>query len=174
MSILKLLVDFPNYSARKIRKLAKQLAFVEQVAKHADEPAVAKGIAEDLMELSLLKAAQEHQLNDDLQVTQAPVKVLDRVMEPGEKLMTERICVVSLKEARRALNELREYARINSDITANTEGFEAIMARCHGILNGSSFATDRSWIDARTSPQADLPLEKTNENRNSDTSSPSD
>ena len=65
MSIMQLLVDFPNYSARKIRRLAKQIAMVEEAEKHVTEPGVAKGIVSDLLEFNLQQARTEARMNDD-------------------------------------------------------------------------------------------------------------
>jgi hypothetical protein len=57
MSLQRLLSDFPNYSARKVRRLAKQLALLEKL----DHPE-AKGIASDLMEFNLQSAQLEERL----------------------------------------------------------------------------------------------------------------
>jgi hypothetical protein len=89
MSIVTLLVDFPNYSARKVRRLAKQVAFVEQVAEHADEPSVAKGIAADLMEYNLLQARTESTLNDDVPQNMEVVDALRSEPAHGLPLLTQ-------------------------------------------------------------------------------------
>jgi hypothetical protein len=157
MSIVALLVDFPNYSARKVRRLAQQLAYL------TGGTALQKGIAEDLMEFNLLKAKTEAQLNDDISEA-APQKVPVKL---DDERVTERICVVSVKEARRALEKMIAFANANSDVRLS-ENFEELTKSCHGIINGSSFYTDRVYIQARTSPQDDLPLEKSNEVRHPD------
>lgn len=69
MSIIKLLADFPNYSARKVRRLAKQISLVQRLSEMAvlgQETGVLKGIEADLLEFNLLQAKTEEQLNDDL------------------------------------------------------------------------------------------------------------
>ena len=69
MSIIKLLADFPNYSARKVRRLAKQISLVQRLSEMValgQETGVLKGIEADLLEFNLLQAKTEDQLNDDL------------------------------------------------------------------------------------------------------------
>lgn len=69
MSIIKLLADFPNYSARKVRRLAKQISLVQHLSEMAalgQETGVLKGIEADLLEFNLLQAKTEERLNDDL------------------------------------------------------------------------------------------------------------
>lgn len=60
MSIVKLLAEYPNYSARKVRRLAKQLAILEEahLPLGADQ-GILKGVADDLMEFNLLRAESE-------------------------------------------------------------------------------------------------------------------
>jgi len=65
MSLITLLADFPNYSARKVRRLAKQLAALEKACDPSLLPEQ-RGIAADLMEFNLLQARTEDRLNDDL------------------------------------------------------------------------------------------------------------
>lgn len=152
MSLLTLLVDFPNYSARKVRRLAKQIAMVQGLQKMADvgeESGILKGIESDLMEYNLHQARVESQLNDDV-VNPTPVT---------ENQVTERINVCPTTAARKALDEMIQWVRINSDATVNADGFEKLKSRCHGIINGQSFYTDRSFIQAKLSPQGDLPLD---------------
>lgn len=67
--IIKLLADFPNYSARKVRRLAKQISLVQHLSEMltlGQETGVLKGIEADLLEFNLLQAKTEEQLNDDL------------------------------------------------------------------------------------------------------------
>lgn len=151
MSLLTLLVDFPNYSARKVRRLAKQIAMVQELQKLADvgeETGILKGIESDLMEYNLQEAKREAQMNDDVQ---KPVKV-------GDVMSTQHINVTPTAAARKALDEMIQWVRINSDATVNADDFEKLKSRCHGIINGQSFYTDRSFIQAKLSPQGDLPL----------------
>lgn len=152
MSLLTLLADFPNYSARKVRRLAKQIAMVQGLQKVADvgeETGILKGIESDLMEFNLLQAKTEAQLNDDVQ----------KPVEAGDVMTTSRISVTPTEAARKALDEMIQWVRINSDVTVNADGFEKLKSRCHGIINGQSFYTDRTIIQARLSPQGDLPLD---------------
>lgn len=80
MSIIKLLSDFPNYSARKVRRLAKQISKIQQLAgmvAMGEESGLLKGIEADLIEYNLLQAKTEERLNDDLAqpvVTLSPPK----------------------------------------------------------------------------------------------------
>lgn len=152
MSLLTLLVDFPNYSARKVRRLAKQIAMVQGLQKLADvgeETGILKGIESDLMEYNLHQARVESQLNDDVP-NPAPV---------AEGQVTERIHVCPTTAARRALNELTSWIGVNTDAPMKRDEFEKLMQKCHGIINGQSFYTDRSFIQAKLSPQGDLPLD---------------
>lgn len=148
MSLLTLLVDFPNYSARKVRRLANQIAYLE--AQHKNP--VARGIESDLMEFNLLQAKTEAQLNDDVSLP-GPVAIA-----VSEERVTERINVTPTDAARKALDEMIQWVRINSDATMNADGFEKLKSRCHGIINGQSFYTDRTFIQAKLSPQEKLPL----------------
>lgn len=152
MSLLTLLVDFPNYSARKVRRLAKQIAMVQGLQKMADvgeESGILKGIESDLMEYNLYQARVESQLNDDA-ANPTPVT---------EKQVTERINVCPTTAARRALDELASWMGVNTDAPMKRDEVEKLMQKCHGIINGQSFYTDRSFIQAKLSPQGDLPLD---------------
>src|SRR5690348_3007782 len=106
MSLQTLLVDYPNYPARRIRRLATQLAFVEQATKHVDDPSVGSGIAGDLMKFNLNRAALEDQLNDDVRKP-APA-------EPLEQEVTTRICVTPLAAGIKVINEMLEWMRVNT------------------------------------------------------------
>lgn len=154
MSLLTLLVDFPNYSARKVRRLAKQIAMVQGLQKMADvgeETGILKGIESDLMEYNLHQARVESQLNDDVP-NPDPTPV-------AEEQVTERINVCPTTAARRALDELASWMGINTDAPLKRDEVEKLMQKCHGIINGQSFYTDRSFIQAKLSPQGDLPLD---------------
>lgn len=63
MSLLRLLADFPNYSARKVRRLANQLKWLE-----GSQDPQAKNIAADLMDYNMQSAQLEERLNDDVRV----------------------------------------------------------------------------------------------------------
>lgn len=140
MSLLALLVDFPNYSARKVRRLAKQIAILRQVVDQVDEPSVLKGIETDLMEFNLNEAKREAQLNDDLQVPIEPIRMM------VEAVTTERVMVVPVELARQALADLTEFVRVHSDIILKGSDLDVKIQRCHGIINGGSFYTDRQVI----------------------------
>lgn len=153
MSLQTLLVDFPNFSARRIRRLAKQLTFVEQATKHVDDPSVGRGISEDLMAFTVAQARAESQLNDDVREATPAEKVeIDDVKH-------ERICVTPHSAAIKAINEMLEWMRVNTDATMKGDDLKAISDRCRGLVNGQSFYTDRTIIQARMSPQDSLPLE---------------
>ena len=85
MSIVKLLAEFPNYSARKIRRLAKQISLVQRLSEMValgQETGALKGIEADLLEFNLLQAKTEEQLNDDLATPPQPVEAA-----PPKKIM---------------------------------------------------------------------------------------
>lgn len=54
-----LLTEYPNYSAREVRRLAKQVRYLSGLNSKD-----AKGIADELMELTIFKAKTEAQLAD--------------------------------------------------------------------------------------------------------------
>lgn len=153
MSLLTLLVDFPNYSARKVRRLAKQIAMVQGLQKVADvgeETGILKGIESDLMEYNLHQARVESQLNDDV-ANPTPVT---------EKQVIESIHVCPTTAARRAVEEVMAYMRDNLAVTEpRIEALQHLQQKVNGIINGQSFYTDRSFIQAKLSPQGDLPLD---------------
>lgn len=150
MSLQSLLTDFPNYSARKVRRLAKQLSLLEQIKLPVGEGSgITKGIADDLMEFNLQSARLEEQLGD-VKAAELPPVV--------EETVTERISVTPHDAAYKALNTLIEYVRVNSDINVKGADFEHVIAKCRGYINGQTFTTDRVRIEARLSPQDDLPL----------------
>ncbi len=77
MSLLKLLAEYPNYSARKVRRLARQLAMIENVAENfsiGEETGLLKSISADLMEFNLQQASLESHLNDDIQTPAVEVE----------------------------------------------------------------------------------------------------
>lgn len=152
MSLQTLLVDFPNYSARKIRRLAKQVALLAQAVDHVDEPNLIKGIETDLMEYNLIQAQKEHQLNDDLRVETPPMDVED--IEGSE-----RIHVTPVAEARRALQTMLEWMRVNTDAKMKEQDLNELVAKCQGIVYGQSFHADRTIIQARMSPQGEIELD---------------
>lgn len=144
MSLQSLLADFPNYSARKVRRLARQLNSLAKV-----DPIVmpeSKGIADDLMEYNLLQAKIEERTAE---VAEAP---------PSEDEVRERISVTPHDAAMKALNTMLEYVRVNSDINVKGEDFQHVVNKCRGIINGQTFTTDRTYIQARLSPQDQLSL----------------
>lgn len=144
MSLVQLLTDFPNYSARRIRRLAKQIAFVQQVAAHSDEPNVAKGIEADLVEYNLLCAQR-----DDASIRKLP---------ESEEPISKRINVTPTDAARRVIDEMVSWIRSNTDANLKREDLEHLIAKCRGIIHGQSFYTDRTIIQARLSPQEKLDL----------------
>ncbi len=95
MSIVKLLADFPNYSARRVRRLAKQLSYLEGIKSRE-----ASDIGADLLDYNLMQARTEQSLNDD--VTQETPKPMD----PWWR--TNRTPAVSLEEAEQEMVWMRE------------------------------------------------------------------
>lgn len=62
MSLQKLLTDYPNYSARKVRRLAKQLKLLETqvgILNVGEDTGLLKGIMSDLMDYNLQQAQLE-------------------------------------------------------------------------------------------------------------------
>lgn len=156
MSIVTLLADFPNYSARKVRRLAKQISFITSMQNEIGpvEPAIVRGIEQDLIEFNLLQAKTEEQLNDDLGHPSSEA-VAKAAVHPDQ--VTERINVCPTAAARRAVDEYRNWIIQSVDITGL--GFDHIDAKCRGIISGQSFYTDRTFIQAKLSPQDNLPLD---------------
>lgn len=146
MSLQSLLADFPNYSARKVRRLARQLNSLAKIDPIAMPES--KGIADDLMEYNLLQAKLEERMGD-IRVAEAP---------PAEKHTTERISVTTHMAAMKAINILADFIRIQGDISHDHPDFIKVMERARGYINGQTFTTDRVRIEARLSPQDDLPL----------------
>lgn len=175
MSLQTLLVDFPNYSARKVRRLAKQVAVVQRVstefAMH-DEVGILKGVEADLMEFNLLQARTESQLNDDVPnlyphqkdaVQELKEKFTERVSQKiphPDEVLTERICVTPVDAARKAVNEMAAWMRTHTDANLKKDDLEKLIQRCHGYINGQAFYTDRTFIQAKLSPQTSLELEE--------------
>ncbi|AAX84892.1 possible translation initiation factor [Xanthomonas phage Xp15] len=149
MSIFQnLLANYPKYSARKVRRLAEHLEFLSG---SADYP-VSRQIAEDLQAYHLLQAKMESQMNDDVQVQV-------QVTGPHEHT-TEHISVTPVGTARKALDVIHDFIRINiPSIHWNNDKYEKVRASANGYINGQSFYTDRTIIQARLSPQNDLPLD---------------
>lgn len=123
MSLVKLLTQYPQFSARKVRRLATQLAYLENI--NSKE---AKGIADDLMEFNLLQAKIETQLNDDVKESVGEA--------PRTNEVTERINVTPTAEAIRAIELLAGEGNAFPDVARSAKG----------IVYGSSFYTDRTII----------------------------
>ena len=157
MSIIKLLADFPNYSARKVRRLAKQISLVQRLSEMValgQETGVLKGIEADLLEFNLLQAKTEEQLNDDVRM---PLVVKDS----SEESITDRICVTPFDQAKKVIDEFKRWVIENVDMDhLDPASLETLEARCRGLISGQSFYTDRTIIQARLSPQGSLPLDQ--------------
>ena len=157
MSIIKLLADFPNYSARKVRRLAKQISLVQRLSEIValgQETGVLKGIEADLLEFNLLQAKTEEQLNDDVRM---PLVVKDS----SEEKITDRICVTPFDQAKKVIDEFKRWVIENVDMDhLDPASLETLEARCRGLISGQSFYTDRTIIQARLSPQGSLPLDQ--------------
>lgn len=180
MALQTLLAKFPKYSARKVRRLAEHLEFLSGSADYL----VSRQIAEDLQAYHLLQAKMESQMNDDVRVVESDeairlqgervhaVATMSNVIAaasegtievtsgPGSKVesTTERICVTPVVAARNAVDDLAKFCRTNSDIRLHPN-FDGAIKRVHGIINGQSFYTDRTVIQARLSPQDELPFD---------------
>lgn len=156
MSIITLLADFPNYSARKVRRLAKQISLVQRLSEMValgQETGALKGIESDLLEFNILQAKTEERLNDDVRM---PLVVKDS----SEEKITDRICVAPFDQAKKVIDEFKKWIIENVDIDhLDPASLETLEARCRGLISGQSFYTDRTVIMARLSPQAQLPLE---------------
>ena len=167
MSLLTLLAEFPNYSARKVRRLAKQIAIVQRVSEDfamGEETGLLKGIEADLMEYNLQQARAESQLNDDVAIHMTPAEQLKELPPTeSEQAVSERINVTPTDAAKKAVNELASWVRISTDANLKKDEMERILQRCFGYIHGQSFYTDRTFIQAKLSPQEALPLENRNE-----------
>lgn len=122
MSLQILLAQYPNFSARKIRRLAKQLDFLQGLSSPE-----AKGIAADLMALTMQAAKTEAQLSD------AP-------QDSPEKIRN--VTVVPSTEVIRAVEELVSW--IDKAYVGGQRPGELITSieaskRAKGIVHGSSF-----------------------------------
>jgi len=152
--IIKLLADFPNYSARKVRRLAKQISLVQHLSEMltlGQETGALKGIEADLLEFNLLQAKTEERLNDDL--AQSVAKI--------EESITDRICVTPFDQAKKVIDEFKRWVIENVDMDhLDPASLETLEARCRGLISGQSFYTDRTVIMARLSPQDSLPLDQ--------------
>lgn len=211
MSIITLLADFPNYSARKVRRLAKQISLVQRLSEMValgQETGALKGIEADLLEFNLLQAKTEERLNDDLAHPDPQPKVrewwghptelpgtleeahdwindmLDQWKQMAENMgfrefrdpevlierakraapdsVTERINVCPTAAARRALDECLNWINAHTGPAPSHTLMttQELRDKCNGIINGQSFYTDRTIIQARLSPQEDLPIDK--------------
>lgn len=126
MSLLKLLADFPNYSARKVRRLANQLKWLD-----GSQDPQAKNIAADLMDYNMQSAQLEERLNDDVRVEETPL---------------ERVHVCPTADALKAIQEMQDW--IDMAHTGATKEGELptsiqLSQRVKGIISGRSFYTDK-------------------------------
>lgn len=160
MSLQILLAEYPNYPARQVRGLAKQLQYLNGV--NSKE---AKGIAQDLQELHLLRAQVESRLNDDVAQSDVasratktlthvpnivPKIVADALYGEGrweyvetaydDRLNVQRTMVTPVSEAIRAIDHIRSSLKEDHGISA-TDDYHAIKA-AKGMVHGSSFSTD--------------------------------
>ncbi len=127
MSLQKLLTDYPNYSARKVRRLARQLSLLEKVEKETVEPLLAKGIMSDLMDYNLQQAQLE-----------------EKFAEVGrESLPSDRTLVTPVAQARKAMDEMGRWMHVNTDADLKASELAELKQRCLGLITGSSFYTDR-------------------------------
>lgn len=103
MSLQKLLANYPNYPARRIRRLAAQLEWLEC---QGVEP-LAKGIAHDLMQLNLLEA--DGRVSQEIVVDQTPTGVkIDIFAENGAQPLLSPVRVVALDQVLRLLDRVAD------------------------------------------------------------------
>lgn len=169
MSLQVLLAEYPNYPAREVRKLAKQLNYLSGI--NSKESA---GISSELISLHLMRAKVEAQLNDDvpltdLQVKQVAEKLQAKIRVPScvpeqfaDKLygqdkwqysesldagefQSERICVTPHLKAIAAINRIEAAIVLEHRTVMPTPMDEAIKS-ARGMVNGPSFYTDRTWV----------------------------
>lgn len=155
MSLQKLLAEFPNYSARKVRRLAKQANLLQSIAAEfalGEDTGLLKGIEVDLMDYNLLMAETERQMNDDLKEESPKVDV-------EEEAKVDRVQVTPVSEARRALQTVLEWMRVNTDANMKSQELNELVAKCQGMVYGQSFYADRTVIQARMGKQETLELE---------------
>lgn len=129
MSLLKLLADFPNYSARKVRRLANQLKWLE-----GSQDPQAKNIAADLMDYNMQSAQLEERLNDDVRVELTP------------NLVQERVHVCPTADALKAIQEMQDWidmAHTGAMKPGELPTSVQLSQRVKGIISGRSFYTDK-------------------------------
>lgn len=130
-TIVKLLADFPNYSARRVRRLAKQLSYLEGIKSRE-----ASDIGADLLDYNLMQARTEQSLNDD--VTQETPKPMDpwwgRLEDP-----------VDLKDAINQMAEMRaDWVRLAEATGFKTfEDPENIIGRVKQFAGPDVYAIDQ-------------------------------
>lgn len=99
MSLQKLLANYPNYPARRIRRLAAQLEWLEC---QGIDP-ITKGIAHDLMQLNLLEA--DGRVSQEIVADQTPTGVkIDIFAENGAQPLLSPVRVVALDEVLKLLD----------------------------------------------------------------------
>lgn len=128
MSLLKLLADFPNYSARKVRRLANQLKWLD-----GSQDPQAKNIAADLMDYNVQSAQLEERLNDDVKV---------EVPLPG----VEQVHVCPTADAFKAIQEMQDWIDMAHTGAAKEGELPTsiqLSQRVKGIISGRSFYTDK-------------------------------
>lgn len=214
MSIIKLLADFPNYSARKVRRLAVQISILQSIEMPVGRGSGAlKGIEDDLLEFNLLQAKAEERLNDDLAqpggVPDTRVKrdwwgmnmtlpdtleeahdwindmlddwkkvannmgfdtfvdpevIIDRATRarPSDPdSVTEPVHVCPTITARQAVSECLNWINAHTGPAPSHTLMttQQLLDKCLGIINGQSFYTDRTVIQAGLSPQDPIPFD---------------
>lgn len=120
MSLQTLLAQYPNFSARRIRRLAIQLQFLEKL----NSPE-AKGIASDLMALTMQAAKTETQLSD--------------VSDPN----SEQIKFVNVVTSAAAIQAVDEFSLALSACKSVTEAHRCAQA----FVQGASFSVQDPRIE---------------------------
>lgn len=127
MSLLDLLVKFPTYPARRVRRLARQIDLLQTIEPSSTEPLLIKGMVEDLTKFNIEQAKQEARFSEN----------------PAPRIGSMRVNVTPVDEARRALAKLDSWMRVNTDANLKKEELDKLIQSCTGIITGSSFYADR-------------------------------
>jgi hypothetical protein len=157
MSLTILLADFPNYPAREIRKLAKQIRYL--LGLQSKEGRV---IAAELEELHVLRAKREAQLNDDVRMVdtrtfhpgdEPPVRLKDGDVTrtashiPGDTQVIERIRACPVSSAIGGIDLIEAQIRMETLPDGVLADLILVCKRAKGMVHGSSFSTDKQYIE---------------------------
>lgn len=150
MSLVKLLTEYPQYSARRVRRLAVQIALLETFASKE-----VKGIVEDLMEFNLLQAKLESQLNDDVKIEgalQRGTELHERLEKQFRGTLRQYIDPMPVVPAALAYEIVRAMEDIRGIQDDDGAAHLAEAATLRERIHSESFTTDRKVITDEAPP----------------------